>query len=116
MVYEENQSIEKAKEIRKEIIGKWKGNYQKMEYEKILSSNNSKIEIDSNFIYFSNVEGLENEYQLILNYSYYGRISKIESHFEYELTIEKMKDDSLIFRMFYFGDEYKFKLKKENES
>jgi hypothetical protein len=114
MVYEENQSIEKAKEIRQEIIGTWKGDYQKLEYEKILKSDIAKIKIDSNSIFLTNIEGLESEYKLILEYSGYGRIYK-EGVRSFEVSIEEYKTNSMMLRLDDFDNIYKFKLKKENE-
>ncbi len=114
MVYEENQSIEKAKEIRHEIIGNWKGDYQKMKYEEILKSDKAKIEIDSNSIFFTNIEGMESEYKLILEYSRHGRIYK-KGFRSFEVSIEDYETKSMILRLDDFEKIYKFKLKKENE-
>ena len=114
MVYEENQSIERAKEIRKEIIGEWKGDYQKMEYEQILKSDRAQIKIDSNSIFITNVEGLESEYKLILYYPEHGRINK-EGFGSFELSIEDYEINSMTLRIDDFENIYKFILKKENE-
>ena len=114
MVYKENQAIERAKEIRKEIIGEWKGNYQKLEYEEILKSDEVKIRIDSDSIFITDVEGLESEYKLILEYSGYGIIYK-EGFRSFEVSIENHESNSMTIRLDDFENIYKLKLKKENE-
>lgn len=113
MIYKENQAIKKAKEIRNEVIGKWKGHFKKLEYEKILSSGEIQIEIDSNLIQFKGVESL-GVYEFNLDYSYHGSMLNKEQSQYYESRIEKIENDSLIFEIFHFGDEYRFRMKKES--
>jgi len=112
----EYQSKEKAAAVKKEIIGKWKGSYQKIDHIEKMSLGDSNIEIDSTSIKFNNVEGLEEEYQLNINSSIFGRISKDGDNFDYDLTVNKIQNNLLVFRLSNIRGTYEFILKKENEN
>ncbi len=113
-LYQMEQSRLKAQEMRQEMMGHWTGTYQKLEYNKRLFSNKTKVYINHDLIYFENVEGLQLSYYFRLSDEYYGWLSEDGEGGKYDCYIQTYNEDELEFRITNFENDYVFELKKEN--
>jgi len=111
-IYKRNKEIEKAKIVRKEIIGEWIGKIKIVKDNRTTFEKVRKIKIDSDSIKFDNIDGFKSQYQLLLDYSNYGELINENDFFPIDLSLNSQKD-SLIIQMGSDYNGYKFELKRK---
>ena len=103
-----------AYQTRNSLIGHWKGEYLKGNQIQDLQI---EIQIDSSYIHFNKIDDLDSTYKLTIDVLTYGQLSKTDESIDFNLFVEKINSDSLIFEIWRGLDkEYKFILKRKNKS
>lgn len=113
MIYKERKAFEAAKEVRKELVGKWNGKVMKFDDGEIKFKGQVNIRIDSTNIYMDSIDGLARKYKLILEYPDYGLLSETGEFHDYGLSIQKRSKDSLVMIIDDIFIRYEFRLKKK---
>ena len=141
MIYEEKRNLKAAQQKITELEGVWKGEveliriiekesdskldsslidgkfvfYPEIEYDTISKKGLETIRIDKNFIYFRNSLELDRKFRLELFTEEFGYLNSEINSKSYEIWFPEKENDSLIFRLSNYSENFYFNLARVNQ-